>query len=898
MMVMLLGAMCLLLQGVAVGQTPGFAWAKEGVTVGGDGYSAITYLATDYQGNSYVSGTFYNLSVAFGGDTLYNSADDYWSLFVVKYDPQGNVLWAVQPKGLFWSYGRSIAVDPVNGKVYVTANFAYTYNSTLNNGSYLPGYFGSYTFSQSTTNHQFIAQLDANTGNVGWVKEYADAISFNTITTYGNDLYVGGTFSGSYFDYSTSMTVDTPVSFGNGIVFTNKSNYGNASIFLAKYDNQGNTLWVQPSRVPCGSGVSADNVTVDKSGNPIIVGDFANCIIFNNDSFVNDNHWMYTAKYDSSGNLQWVRTNGSVPVGAGAGYNSVNKVVCDENNNVIICGVYFYILTWGHDTLNSNSGNYQTFVVKYDSSGNELWALDPGAQFNTSFGGPSVATDKSNNIYLIMTYERPFAFDTFVLKPIDGTDNESRDFFVAKMNANGQPLWIKSVGGSLDDYGSDITTDTAGDVFITGCFASPDCHFDTITLSSPGAGLSIFTAKIGPSTNPDVVTFTVSDTAICQNQSVTFSDQSTGSITGRLWTFSGGSPATSTSSNPTVTYNQSGSYAVKLIDVFSPGTDSLVRGSYINVRPLPLAGNITAASDSICAGATANLNDTGNSSGIIQWQSSSSTTGYTNIVGADSSGYSSSPSQTAYYRVVVNNTGCSDTSAPFLLVVDSLPAPPVVTAADSIICTSDSTLINSSGSYSTYQWNDGDTRPYTYANEAGGYWVSVTDVNGCSAVSAHREITTYPVPSVSITEQGDTLASFGSVLYQWFVGDSLIPGADKSVYIATQTGYYAVEVTDSNGCKSLSTATYVATGITEMNGATELAIYPNPATGLLNIQYSNGTGQSINYEILNTLGQRIWSGILADDKTTTLDISQLPRGVYLIQLHNDAETISRKIVIQ
>lgn len=51
---------------------------------------------------------------------------------------------------------------------------------------------------------------------------------------------------------------------------------------------------------------------------------------------------------------------------------------------------------------------------------------------------------------------------------------------------------------------------------------------------------------------------------IIQGQSITFSDLSIGKVTEWHWTFEGGSPATSTAQNPTVTYNQTGTFSVTL----------------------------------------------------------------------------------------------------------------------------------------------------------------------------------------------------------------------------------------------------------------------------------------------------------------------------------------------
>jgi PKD repeat protein len=72
---------------------------------------------------------------------------------------------------------------------------------------------------------------------------------------------------------------------------------------------------------------------------------------------------------------------------------------------------------------------------------------------------------------------------------------------------------------------------------------------------------------------------------VCAGNSVTFTDASYHGVASRTWTFEGGTPATSTAANPTVVYNQPGSYSVTLSA--SDGTNSLSTTSqnYINVNP-------------------------------------------------------------------------------------------------------------------------------------------------------------------------------------------------------------------------------------------------------------------------------------------------------------------------
>lgn len=98
--------------------------------------------------------------------------------------------------------------------------------------------------------------------------------------------------------------------------------------------------------------------------------------------------------------------------------------------------------------------------------------------------------------------------------------------------------------------------------------------------------------NVAPPT-PPTASFGVSDAGICVGQQVTFTDQSTNSPTSWSWTFPGGSPASSTAQNPTVTYNTAGSFNVTLTVANAGGSDSETQSSFVTVFGLPAAPTVT-----------------------------------------------------------------------------------------------------------------------------------------------------------------------------------------------------------------------------------------------------------------------------------------------------------------
>ncbi|MCK4764542.1 MAG: PKD domain-containing protein [Candidatus Aminicenantes bacterium] len=82
---------------------------------------------------------------------------------------------------------------------------------------------------------------------------------------------------------------------------------------------------------------------------------------------------------------------------------------------------------------------------------------------------------------------------------------------------------------------------------------------------------------------PPVADFTASSTGIYEGSNVTFTDQSTNNPTSWSWTFSGGTPSSSTAQNPTITYNTAGTYAVSLTAYNGAGNDTETKTGYITV---------------------------------------------------------------------------------------------------------------------------------------------------------------------------------------------------------------------------------------------------------------------------------------------------------------------------
>lgn len=78
--------------------------------------------------------------------------------------------------------------------------------------------------------------------------------------------------------------------------------------------------------------------------------------------------------------------------------------------------------------------------------------------------------------------------------------------------------------------------------------------------------------------------FSASRTRICKGNSITFTKSiMNGAETSRVWMFEGGTPASSTAVNPTVTYSAVGVYSVSLSVLNAAGTNTITKTQYIRV---------------------------------------------------------------------------------------------------------------------------------------------------------------------------------------------------------------------------------------------------------------------------------------------------------------------------
>lgn len=157
--------------------------------------------------------------------------------------------------------------------------------------------------------------------------------------------------------------------------------------------------------------------------------------------------------------------------------------------------------------------------------------------------------------------------------------------------------------------------------------------------------------------------FSTASTQICSGQQVQFTNNSSGTNLSFVWTFEGGTPATSTLQNPSVTYNNTGVFDVKLVATNGAVVDSIIKNDFITVTTIPAIPAIPTGNISMCGGQTSlyTTNAVVNANNYT-WTVSPSLAGTISATGTTAT-FTASINYTGPYVISVNATGPCGSSA-------------------------------------------------------------------------------------------------------------------------------------------------------------------------------------------------------------------------------------------
>jgi len=495
----------------------------------------------------------------------------------------------------FWEHVTDICTDD-NRNVYILSPVgddditADTFNMPT---SFFYGGSGSST-------HQFVASYSCN-GTMRWAKlldayHGASASFFKAIAYSDGSIYITATLvsDSNYLDPMASYKY-----FGYDTIVHNIYQ----SAFIVRYDTSGKLKWIRF----IGQGDTYDweghnpiptAMAVDGKGNihDYIVVDSGIVI---DPTFTTNQKGNYDLTYDTSGNLL-----NAVRMQIDSNWE-IKTIVINKTSNIA-----YTVITY------VPGGYYQDYISAYSPTGSQLWATDSttvinglaydqkghiysaGLGYRASFtlNGVTVPRDKIDTAMVAVLFsmdtlghvKKTFPFYAGIIGAFSsvaivndhaiaatgdliGTFKYGNDSIITSSGSNPVMVVVDTTGrlikldwlhsGGSNDWGSAITSDNVGDVYIGGQIES-SVHAGAFSYISHGGNTDYFVAKYGYNCNCTLATEPLSNFTYTGNGTVSFSYTGSSAPDSVKWDFGDG--GSSSSLNPTHTFSDTGTHTVCL----------------------------------------------------------------------------------------------------------------------------------------------------------------------------------------------------------------------------------------------------------------------------------------------------------------------------------------------
>jgi len=380
-------------------------WVK---TFGGTGILIIQDAVTDDEGNIIIVGGTQG-AINFEGTMISGQ-----EMVLAKFNTNGDLQWVStsnsQPGIGTEATGTSIALGP---------------NEDLIVSGYLNKEVHFDNIVLDAISSHYMASYDLD-GFVNWARSYGHQFSLsgnfqNTseiVIDNFNNIYLTGMTRG---DNVTGIAVFDDISFES----TN-------SMFVAKFDNQGDIIWLNHYDAPENSfaNVTATNIAIDKNDNSItIAGNFNDTITFGNTLLTTDGSFvdnLFLTKYNEDGAVVWAKQGGG---------SATRPLVFDMD-------------------VNDDGDIFLVFTMRTDLSGSDEFTIGEGANAQSFFIG------------------------------------HSHKGFLAKFKANGDFRWIKEIQGNDDNILNAVQAVGDNSAIVSGYFTGEMQLGATTLNSTPSASSS------------------------------------------------------------------------------------------------------------------------------------------------------------------------------------------------------------------------------------------------------------------------------------------------------------------------------------------------------------------------------------------------------------------------
>ncbi|NOS84205.1 MAG: T9SS type A sorting domain-containing protein [Ignavibacteria bacterium] len=240
--------------------------------------------------------------------------------------------------------------------------------------------------------------------------------------------------------------------FGN--VYVTGRSVGNGSGYdfcTIKYSSSGSQVWIQRYNGPGNGEDISVSLDLDNNNSVYVTGNSLNS---------SGNMDYCTMKYDSSGNLTWMRRYDE-------GFDDIPVAVeVDGAGNIYVTG---------SSENSSLNGCEKYLTLKYDYNGNVLWERKYDANITDPDIPADLTIDNNGNVIITGTSNAPPDWD---------------DIATIKYSSSGEQLWVNrfSLPSIVStDWGNAVITDDNGNAYVTGYSENFEGKMVTIKYNGNGA---------------------------------------------------------------------------------------------------------------------------------------------------------------------------------------------------------------------------------------------------------------------------------------------------------------------------------------------------------------------------------------------------------------------------
>jgi len=333
-----------------------------------------------------------------------------------------------------------------------------------------------------------------NNGQIAWTKWYGTKYN-DAVTGIAVDSKNNIILSGYFFKNGSSPPLIDSIKL-DGLTLVSK---GNTDIFLAKMDSSGVIYWAKDIGTKYSE--SANSISLTSNDEIIMVGSFENK--FSIDSLpqivsistgpITGDYFV--AKFDSLGRGEWI-----IPIGgrrqlAGTSGGEINcNIVCSDANGSIIIGGNF-------NDCDLKIGNLYLTPTAYNLGTYDMWfaKLDDLGIVDWAKKAGGINFDFLRNITtdskgnIYLTGE--YGNNCVFENDTLHTNGNFTSYFVSKYDPNGNLIWYKSPSTNSGSVGYGVAINNIGELLLAGSFQDPVIHFGTSTLINGSLGNG-FLAKL------------------------------------------------------------------------------------------------------------------------------------------------------------------------------------------------------------------------------------------------------------------------------------------------------------------------------------------------------------------------------------------------------------------